>query len=94
MNEKSIFNYTFYDAIIVPDIRLPREIDSVREKFDNVFVIKVNRINFESSLNANEKAHVTEVAMDNYDDIDYIVTNDTLEELEKDIYKIYEETRL
>ena len=62
--------------IIVPDIRLPREIDSVREKFDNVFVIKVNRINFESSLNANEKAHVTEVAMDNYSDYSYEVVND------------------
>ena len=93
LDDIEIYSY-FYDVIIVPDIRLPREIDSVREKFDNVFVIKVNRINFESSLNANEKAHVTEVAMDNYDDIDYIVTNDTLEELEKDIYKIYEETRL
>ena len=29
--------------------------------------------------------------MDNYKDFDYIVTNDTLEKLEEDIYKIYRE---
>ena len=44
LDDIEIYSY-FYDAIIVPDIRLPREIDSVREKFDNVVVIKVERIN-------------------------------------------------
>ena len=92
LDDIEIYSY-FYDAIIVPDIRLPREIDSVREKFDNVIVIKVNRINFETSLDTKEQTHVTETAMDNYDKIDYVVTNDTLEELEKDIYKIYKETK-
>ena len=92
LDDIEIYSY-FYDGIIVPYIRLPREIDSVREKFDNVIVIKVNRINFETSLDTKEQAHVTETAMDNYDKIDYVVTNDTLEELEKDIYKIYKETK-
>ena len=92
LDDIEIYSY-FYDGIIVPDIRLPREIDSVREKFDNVIVIKVNRINFETSLDTKEQTHVTETAMDNYDKIDYVVTNDTLEELEKDIYKIYKETK-
>ena len=92
LDDIEIYSY-FYDAIIVPDIRLPREIDSVREKFDNVVVIKVERINFETSLDSKEQAHVTEIAMDNYDDVDYIVTNDTLDKLEKDIYDIYKETR-
>ena len=92
LDDIEIYSY-FYDAIIVPDIRLPREIDSVREKFDNVVVIKVERINFETSLDSKEQTHVTEIAMDNYDDVDYIVTNDTLDKLEKDIYDIYKETR-
>ena len=55
-------------------------------------VIKVNRINFETSLDNKQQAHITEVAMDNYNDVDYVVTNDTLEGLEKDIYNIYKET--
>ena len=29
----------------------------------------------------------------NYNDVDYIVTNDTLDKLEKDIYDIYKETK-
>lgn len=90
LDDIEIYSY-FYDAIIVPDIRLPREIDSVKEKFDNVVTIKVNRINFDSSLTGNQKKHITETAMDNYKDFDYIVTNDTLEKLEEDIYKIYRE---
>ena len=91
LDDIEIYSY-FYDAIIVPDIRLPREIESVREKFDNVVVIKVNRINFETSLDNKQQTHITEVAMDNYNDVDYVVTNDTLEGLEKDIYNIYKET--
>ena len=90
LDDIEIYTY-FYDAIIVPDIRLPREIDSVKEKFDNVVTIEVNRINFDSSLTGNQKKHITETAMDNYKDFDYIVTNDTLEKLEEDIYKIYRE---
>ena len=90
LDDIEIYSY-FYDAIIVPDIRLPREIDSVKEKFDNVVTIEVNRINFDSSLTGNQKKHITETAMDNYKDLDYIVTNDTLEKLEEDIYKIYRE---
>ena len=90
LDDIEIYSY-FYDAIIVPDIRLPREIDSVKEKFDNVVTIEVNRINFDSSLTGNQKKHITETAMDNYKDFDYIVTNDTLEKLEEDIYNIYRE---
>jgi len=90
LDDIEIYSY-FYDAIIVPDIRLPREIESVKEKFDNVVTIKVNRINFESSLTGNQMKHVTETAMDNYSDYDYVITNDTLEKLEKDIFDIYKE---
>ena len=53
--------------------------------------IHINRINFESDLSSNQQSHITETAMDNYTNFDYEVTNDTLEQLEKDIYKIYKE---
>lgn len=90
LDDIEIYSY-FYDAIIVPDIRLPREIDSVREKFDNVVVIHINRINFETELTGTQQKHLTETAMDNYTNYDYEITNDTLEQLEEDIYKIYKE---
>lgn len=90
LDDISIYSY-FYDAIIVPDIRLPREIESVKEKFDNVVTIKIERINFETDLTGNEQKHITESAMDDYKDFDYIIINDTLDKLKKDIYKIYKE---
>lgn len=90
LDDIEIYSY-FYDAIIVPDIRLPKEIDSVKAKFDNVVAIHINRINFESDLSSNQQSHITETAMDNYTNFDYEVINDTLEQLEKDIYKIYKE---
>lgn len=90
LDDIEIYSY-FYDAIIVPDIRLPREIDSVKEKFDNVVTIKVQRINFDTDLTSNQQQHLTETAMDNYNDFDYVIINDTLEKLKEDIYKIYEE---
>ncbi len=88
LDDIEIYSY-FYDAIIVPDIRLPREVDSVREKFDNVVVIRINRINFESELSSMQQKHKTETAMDSYSDYDYVVTNDTLDKYENDIYDIY-----
>lgn len=90
LDDIEIYSY-FYDAIIVPDIRLPKEIDSVKEKFNNVVSLHIKRINFESELSKEQKAHITETAMDNYKNYDYEVINDTLEKLEKDIYKIYKE---
>ena len=90
LDDIEIYSY-FYDAIIVPDIRLPREVDSVKEKFDNVVTIKVQRINFDTDLTSSEQKHITETAMDNYEGFDYIIINDTLDKLKKDIYKIYEE---
>lgn len=90
LDDIEIYSY-FYDAILVPDIRLPREIDSVREKFDNVVVIHIKRINYDTDLTTKEQSHVTETAMDKYTNYDYEITNDTLEQLEKDIYKIYKE---
>lgn len=88
IDDIEIYSY-FYDAIIVPDIRLPREIDSIKERFDNVVTIKINRINFETELTSSQQKHSTETAMDSYNDFDYVVTNDTMEQYEKDIYEIF-----
>ena len=90
LDDIEIYSY-FYDVIIVPDIRLPREIESVKNKFNNVVVIKIDRVNFENDLTTTEQKHSTETAMDNYNDYDYIIKNETLEKLKEDMYKIYEE---
>jgi len=89
LDDIEIYSY-FYDIVLVTDIRLPREIEAIKEKFDNVVVIRVNRINFDDGLTEEQRNHPIERAMDEYTEYDYIIENDTLEQLEEDVKQIYE----
>lgn len=92
IDDLEIYSY-FYDVIIVPDVKFPDEIESVKKKFANVVTIKVERINFESPLTDSQQKHITETALDGYDEFDYYLVNDTLDKLKEDVYKIYEEEK-
>ena len=71
----------FYDTFIVSDVRFPIEIEKVKEKYNNVVTIKVQRDSNE--LTESQKKEVSETALDNYTDYDYFIDNNgTLEELE------------
>ena len=71
----------FYDTFIVSDVRMPVEIEKPKKKFDNVVTLKMVRESDE--LNNEQQKHVTEIALDSYDEFDYIVDNNkTLEDLE------------
>lgn len=85
--------YSYYcDVITISDARLPEEIDSIYEAFDNVVRINIERPNYDNNLNSKEKKHRTEVGLDNYNNYDYIIINDgTLEDLNKKIEKIVNE---
>lgn len=86
-----VFSY-FSDVIIISDARFPSEITSIKEKFKNVYAIHVVRPNFDSGLNSNQKTHVVETSLDNFDSYDYEITNDkTLDELKEKVYKMLEE---
>ena len=86
-----VFSY-YFDFITISDARFPDEIDSIKDKFKNVYSIKLERPNFESNLNDNEKKHVTETALDNYDNYDYVLVNDSsLEDLNMKAKKIVDE---
>ena len=79
-----VYSY-FFDNIVITDARFPNEIESIKNNFDNVISIRINRN--ETSLKGNEAIHSTEVAMDNYNDYDYIIENndDKLEEKIKEV---------
>lgn len=77
----------FYDTFIVTDVRFPVEIEKVKEKFDDVVLIKINRE--ESELTNEQKLNITETALDNYTDFDYVVDNNkSLDELEQNTLSI------
>lgn len=81
----------YYDVFLVTDVRLPLEIELLKEKFSDIVSINIIRENFESDLKLEEKIHYTEVALDNYNNFDYIVINKSLEGLKENVKKIVSE---
>ena len=82
-----VYEY-FYDVIIISDARFKDEIESIKTK--NTVVIKIE--GKENKLTTEEKNHITEIALDNYNKYDYIIENKTTKQnLKEQIKKIMEE---
>lgn len=77
----------YFDSFVICDAREEKEITIMKEKFNNVFSIKVNRE--VDILSDKQKKHYTEIALNNYKDYDYIIDNNgSLEELKDKVYSI------
>ena len=79
----------FYDAIVISDARLKKEVEDLREAIPNIVVIHIDRPNFDNGLTPEQKMHKTEIDLDDYDKFDEKIVNITLEKLEEDARKIY-----
>lgn len=83
----------FYDAIIISDVRLKKEINDLRKAFPDLVCVNVFRPNFDNGLTEEQKNHRTEIDLDDFEDFDEKIVNTTLELLEKsaeDLYNKYE----
>ena len=80
----------YFDTFIIDDVRFPLEIEELTKRFKDVVVISVERdIN---TLTDEERKHITEVALDNYNEYDYVIDNNSsLEDLKKKIEIIVRE---
>ena len=87
LEDIEVFSY-FYDVIIVSDVRLIDEIESLKENYNDLISIRVNR-NIDNNLSDSEKKHKTEIDLDNYKYFDYIVENN--ENMKDKIINILEE---
>ena len=74
LEDIEIYSY-FADYIIISDVRFPKEIDIVKEKFYNVISIGVKRYNYDTDLSIDQQNDVTEISLDDYDKFDYVVDN-------------------
>lgn len=83
-----VYSY-FYDVIIVTDARLVDEIETLKSNFKCV-TIRVNNLK-DNNLTENQKNHITETDLDNYDKFDYVVDNNEL--LKQNIENILEVTK-
>ena len=86
-----VYSY-FFDVITVSDVRFPNERDGPSAMVKDIIKIKIIRDNFVSNLTDVEKKHITETALDNYNDYDFVIHNDgTISDLRKKVEKIVEE---
>lgn len=77
----------FYDLIVISDARFINEIENIKTNFKNVY--SINIYGRDNNLTSNQKKHITETALDNYDKYDYKLKNDL--NIEKNIINILEE---
>ncbi len=80
----------YVQNIIISDVRMPNEIDIIKNTYDDVISINVENQFAPSSLSIEEQTDITEIALENYNDFDYILVNDDLEKLKDKIFKILE----
>jgi hypothetical protein len=81
-----VYSY-FYDYIVITDARFPNEIESIKNEFDNVISIRVNRNIY--SLEKKYQNHSTETGMNEYNNYDYIINNnDDIKALELKVMEV------
>ena len=70
-----VYSY-FFDVIVLSGARFPNELDIPKSKFKNVTIIKMERPNNENNLTEKQKKHITEHALEDYQNYDYLIVND------------------
>ena len=87
---EDILVYSYYfDIITISDARFPDEIEWPKSKFENVISIKVVRDGYDTVLSKKEQKHLTEVALDEYNNYDYVIHNDgTLDDLKNKVFDL------
>ena len=76
-----------WDYVIIPDLRFPNEITGLTDKGFDVVHLRVVRENFDSPLTEEQKAHMSEIALDNTIPDGYINNDGNLIDLEENIYE-------
>ena len=78
----------FFDAFIITYARLIHEFESIKEKYEEVVTIKLERKNYEDQMTDEERQHVTETELDQYEDFDYIIENRVIDDLKTSAIEI------
>ena len=75
----------YYDIVVISDVRLPEEIEEFKAAYSNCVSIYVINQFEESKLSLKEQMHITETALENYDNFDLTITNDDKKTLESKV---------
>ena len=71
----------FFDTFIITDARLTEEFESIKNHYQEVVTIKLERNNYDNELTEEEENHITEKDIDNYHDFDYVIENKGIDDL-------------
>lgn len=88
---KIYIKYTDVKNIIIADCRYAEEIESIKEKFDNVTSIYTINEFGTNLLTDDEKRHISETSLENYEHFDYVIHNNDINKLKEEVIKILEE---
>lgn len=66
----------FFDVIIISGARFPNELDIPKARFSNVCIIGVKRDNYNDGLTSKQQKHITENALEGYNNYDCLIKND------------------
>ncbi len=80
----------YVENVVVADVRYPVEIEEVKLNYDNVYAICVENQFGKSPLSVEQQAHISETALDNYEEFDYIIANDEKDSLRDKVFKFLE----
>ncbi len=89
MKEDLMIYKDIVDVVIISDVRLPSEILELQEY--SPITIKVDSNLRAYDLTKEEASHETEHALDSFDDFDYFIKDQSLEEMKLLVKKIVEE---
>ena len=81
---------TLTDNLVISDVRMPDEIEDIKLNYDNVYSICVENQFGASKLSIEEQSHITETALEDYAEFDYILANDSYENLKDKVFKFLE----
>ena len=86
-----VYEHEGINNVIVSDVRLINEVNYFKEKNDiETIAIRVNSDISKRRLNEEEKHHITETELDNYDSFDYVIYNQFDDSLKNEVIKILE----
>ena len=78
------------DNVVISDVRFPIEIEEIKLNYDEVYAIYVENQFSKSYLTVEEQSHPTETALENYNEFDYILANDSIDTLKDKVFKYLE----
>ena len=91
IDDIKVYSY-YFDVITISDARLPNELEDIYGAFNNVYKLNVKRSSFINKLDEKQNAHYTEIALDNYNNFDYVIENNQgIDELKEKIINIIDE---